>query len=153
MHQSLQRSDTLEPVINFPVGVAGSQFCPDREARSDAYRVSASDERQRDGENWPQPFDFHPIAQRPCDRGPGLRRKSRHTLLSSSPWNGQSLRPPPRLARFSLATTSAGKLIKGSRLSALTFRAGWIGSPSYSVDQFVLTWRVEKITLGRLHYG
>jgi hypothetical protein len=90
----------LEAVINFRVGGAGSQFFPDREARSDTYRVSVSDERQRNRENRPQPF--------------GLRRKSRHTSLLSSPWNGQSLRPPPRLARFALATLPAGKLIKGS---------------------------------------
>jgi len=89
----------LEPVINFRVGSAESQFFRVLEARSDAYRVSASDERQRNRENWPQP--------------PGLRRKSRDTLLSSSPWNRQSLRPPPRLARFSLATLPAGKLITG----------------------------------------
>src|SRR6266568_8844569 len=48
------------------------------------YRVSASDEGQRDGENWPQPSGFHPIAQRPRAGDPGLRRKSPHTLLSSS---------------------------------------------------------------------
>src|SRR6266568_3187264 len=60
----------LEPVMNFPVVGAGSQFFSFREARSDAYRVSANGERQRNGENWPQPF--------------GLRCKSPHTLLSSS---------------------------------------------------------------------
>ena len=48
--------------MNFPAGCAGSQFLSVREARSDAYRVSASDKRQRNEGNWPQPF--------------GLRRKS-----------------------------------------------------------------------------
>src|SRR6266568_9386102 len=70
--------------MNFPVVGAGSQFFSFREARSDAYRVSANDERQRNGENWPQPSGFHPIAQRPRAGDPGLRRKSPHTLLSSS---------------------------------------------------------------------
>ena len=97
-----KKEKSLEPVINFRVGGAGSQFCRVLEARSDAYRVSASDERRRNRENWPQPS--------------GLRRKSRDTSLSSSPRNSLSLRPPPRLARFALATTPAGKLITGSRI-------------------------------------
>ena len=49
---------------------AGSQFFRDQEERSDGYRVSPSDERRGDRENWPQP----------C----GLRRKSAHTSFSSS---------------------------------------------------------------------
>jgi hypothetical protein len=57
------------------VGDAGSQFFRGQEARSDGYRVSPSDERRRDRENWPQPF--------------GLRRKSGHTSLSAS-----TLEPP-----------------------------------------------------------
>ena len=35
---------TLEPVINFPAGGAGSQFLSGREARNDEYWVSSSDE-------------------------------------------------------------------------------------------------------------
>jgi hypothetical protein len=58
----------VESFINFRVGSAGSQFCRVLEARSDAYRVSVSDKRQRNRENWPQPS--------------GLRRKSGHTLFS-----------------------------------------------------------------------
>src|SRR5579864_2486163 len=65
----------LEPVINFRACGAGSQFFRVLGARRDAYRVSASDERQRNQENWPQPG--------------GLRRKSGHTSLSAS-----TLEPP-----------------------------------------------------------
>ena len=82
----------LGPVNTTWDGGDGSRYCPDREVRSDAYRASASDERRRDGQNWPRPF--------------GLRRKCAHTLLSSSPWNHQSLPPPPRLSAFSRATPS-----------------------------------------------
>jgi hypothetical protein len=64
----------LEPVMNFPAGGAGSQFFSVLAARSDEYGVSSSDERRRNGENWPQPSGFHP----------GLRRKSGDTSLSSS---------------------------------------------------------------------
>jgi hypothetical protein len=60
----------LEPVINFRAGGAGDQFFRVLGARSDAYRVSASDERQRNRENWPQPE--------------GLRCKSGHTSFSPS---------------------------------------------------------------------
>ena len=94
----------LEPVINFRVGGAGSQFFRVQGVRSDEDWTSASDEGRRNRENWPQPS--------------GLRRKSGHTALSSSPWNSQSLRPPPCLARFSLATPPTGKLITGSRRTA-----------------------------------
>jgi len=38
------------------VGSDGSHFFSDLEVRSDAYRVSASDERRRDGEKWPRPL-------------------------------------------------------------------------------------------------
>ena len=91
--------------MNFRVGVAGSQFFRDQGVRSDADRVSSSDEGRGDRENWPQP----------C----GLRRKSRHTALSSSLWNRQSLRPPPCLARFPSATTPAGEFITASREFAI----------------------------------
>jgi hypothetical protein len=64
------RKSRQESVINFHVGSAGSQFFRVLEARSDAYRVSVSEERQRNRENWPQPE--------------GLRRKLCRTLLSSS---------------------------------------------------------------------
>jgi hypothetical protein len=79
-HFLLQRrlhalASALEPVINFRAGGAGRQFFRVLGARSDAYRVSASDERQRNRENWSQPF--------------GLRRKSGHTSLSPS-----TLEPP-----------------------------------------------------------
>ena len=104
----------LEPVIHLRAGSAGSQFFRVQGGRSDADWTSASDERRRNGKNWPQPFGFHPSTQRPRAGSPGLRRKSRHTSLSSSPWNSQSLRPPPRLARFSRATPSTGKFITGS---------------------------------------
>jgi hypothetical protein len=67
----------------------GSHFFSFREARSDAYRVSASDERQRNGEKWPRPFGFHPNAQKRRVWGPGLRRKLGHTALSAS-----TLEPP-----------------------------------------------------------
>ena len=73
---------SLEPVINFPTGGAGSQFFSVPGARSDEYRESSSEERRGNGENWPQPEGFHPFAE---DAGAqGLRRKSRHTSLSSS---------------------------------------------------------------------
>jgi D-arabinose 1-dehydrogenase-like Zn-dependent alcohol dehydrogenase len=49
--------------------VAGSQFFRVLGARSDGYRVSPSDERQRNRKNWPQPA--------------GLRGKRAHTALSS----------------------------------------------------------------------
>src|ERR1035441_7110571 len=55
----------LEPVMNFPAGDAGSQFSSVRGVRSDEYGVSSSDDRRRNGRNWPHPF--------------GLRRKSGHT--------------------------------------------------------------------------
>src|ERR1700733_1481957 len=61
---------TLEPAINFPAGGAWSQFFSVPGARSDEYRESSSDERHRNEANWAQPE--------------GLRRKSRHTSLSSS---------------------------------------------------------------------
>ena len=48
----------------------GANFLRVPGARSDAYRVSASDEQQRNRENWPRPF--------------GLRRKSGHTSFSPS---------------------------------------------------------------------
>jgi hypothetical protein len=81
----------------------GANFSQFAKLRSDAYRVFANDERQRNGENWPRPSGFHPSTQRSHAGDPGLRRKSPHTLLSSS------------TARFSLATPTARKLITGSR--------------------------------------
>jgi len=51
-------------------GGAGSQFFRVQGVRSDAYRVSASDDRRGNRENWPQPA--------------GLRRKSGHTSFSPS---------------------------------------------------------------------
>src|SRR5271154_4231476 len=36
-------------------GGAGSQFFSVPGVRSDAYRVSANDDRRRNGENWPRP--------------------------------------------------------------------------------------------------
>src|SRR5580658_2656364 len=90
----------LEPVINFRVACAGSQFFRVQGVLSDGCRVHPSEVRRRNRENWPQPF--------------GLRRKSADTSLSSSSWNRQCLRPPPRLSRFSRATRTAGKLITGS---------------------------------------
>ena len=62
--------EALEPVINYRVGGDGSQFFRVLGARRDAYRVSASDERRRNRENWPRPF--------------GLRRKAGHTSFSPS---------------------------------------------------------------------
>ena len=59
----------LEPVINFPTDGAGSQFFSVREARGEAYRVSASDERKEMRKVGPSPR--------------GLRRKSGHVLLSA----------------------------------------------------------------------
>ena len=106
---------TQEPVINFPVGGAGSQFPRVQGERSDAYFVSASDERRGNRGNWPQPE--------------GLRIKSRHTSLSSSPWNSQSLRPSSRLTRFSRATPPTGKLITGSVASTMIQeRICWAGA-------------------------
>src|SRR6266567_9496783 len=49
-------------------GGAGSQFFRVQGVRSDAYRVSASDDRRGNRENWPRPE--------------GLRRKSVHTSFS-----------------------------------------------------------------------
>ena len=106
---------TLEPVINFRVACAGSQFFRVQGARSDGCRVHPSEARRRNRENWPQPFEFHPCDKDLSQGTPGLRRKSADTSLSSSPWNRQCLRPPPRLSRFSRATQAAGKLITGSR--------------------------------------
>ena len=51
-------------------GGAGSQFFRVPEVRSDAYRVSANDDRRRNRENCPRPF--------------GLRRKSGHTSFPPS---------------------------------------------------------------------
>ena len=110
----------LESVINLHVACAGRQFFRYQGARSDEYRVSASDERHRDRENWPQPSGLRRKSGAPGDRSVSLGWKSAHTSLSSSPWNGQSLRPPPRLIRFSLATQVAGKLITGSSLVLLS---------------------------------
>ena len=102
----------LEPVINFPAGGAGSQFFSVRGARSDAYRVSASDERQRNEENWPQPF--------------GLRRKSGHTSLSAStvdpPQPSASASSGPIFAR----NAAARKLITGSRVGTACFINGFV---------------------------
>jgi hypothetical protein len=39
--------------MHYPEGGAGNQFFSSREARRDAYLVSASDERQRSERNWP----------------------------------------------------------------------------------------------------
>jgi len=62
-------------------GGAGSRFFRVLGARSDAYRASASDERQQNRKNRPR-----------------LRCRPRR-------WAHHSRRPPPRLARFSPATT------------------------------------------------
>ncbi len=53
---------------HIPVRSAGRQFFSVLGERSDAYRVSASDDRRRNEENWPRPE--------------GLRRKSCHTSFS-----------------------------------------------------------------------
>ena len=68
-------------------GGAGSQFFSNQGVRSDAYRVSASDDRRRVGKNWPRTFEFHP-----CDED-----------LSPWPWgcgrkSGQT-KPSPRAVR------------------------------------------------------
>ena len=52
------RALPLEPVISYGAGSDGSQFFSFLGARRDAYRVSASDERRRNGENWPRLFGF-----------------------------------------------------------------------------------------------
>jgi len=63
-------TSSLGPVNATGVGGAGSQFFSVLGVRSDAYRVSASDDRRRNEENWPRPF--------------GLRRKAGHTSFSPS---------------------------------------------------------------------
>ena len=69
--------------MDFRVRGDGSRFFPYREARSDGYCVSPSDERQRDGENRPRPE--------------GLRRKSSQASLSFlrmvPPWAANSASP------------------------------------------------------------
>src|SRR5271169_6849450 len=95
-------------------GGAGSQFFSNQGVRSDAYRVSASDDRRRVGENWPRPFGFHPCDE---DLSPGPRGCGENpAILHSRPrrWTRHSLRARLRLARFSLATPPARKLITGS---------------------------------------
>ncbi len=88
----------------------GANFSRVRGARSNAYRgphercswggyrVSASDERQRNREKWPRPFGFHPSTQRPRAGSPGLRRRLGQTALSAS-----TLEPPkPSASALSL---------------------------------------------------
>ena len=64
------RGQQLRACSHYWRGGAGSQFFRVPEVRSDAYRVSANDDRRRNRENWPQPF--------------GLRRKSGHTSFPPS---------------------------------------------------------------------
>ena len=66
----------LEPVINFRVACAGSQFFRYQGARSDGYRESPSDERQRDRKNWPQPSGLRRKSGAPSDRSWSLGWKS-----------------------------------------------------------------------------
>ena len=92
----------IESAMTFPAGGAGSQFFSFREVRSDAYRVSASDKRQRNEGNWPQPF--------------GLQCKSGHTSLSAS-----TLEPPKPSASVSsgpIFTCNAARAKVHNRLFA-----------------------------------
>jgi small multidrug resistance pump len=86
----------LEPVMPFALVAAGSQFFRGPGARSDTYRVSASEERRRDRENWPRPF--------------GLRRKwpaSFVVVLDCGPATDFGLRRV--CGPFALATAAAQK--------------------------------------------
>ena len=67
-----------------------------------------SDERQSDRENPPRPLGFHPNAQRARVWDPGLRVKIGPYFVAGLDGGAcHSLRPSPRLARFSRATLFA----------------------------------------------
>src|SRR5580700_10279156 len=105
----------LEPVINFPTGGAGSQFSQfaKRGVTNIGNLRATSDKEMRK------------IGPSPSGCG-----ENRAILRCRAPqWGRHSLRPPPRLARFSLATLPARKLITGSNDGDTIFRGAFFRSP------------------------
>ncbi len=88
---------------HYSSGGAGSQLFSVLGARSDAYRVYASDDRQRTENNWPRPE--------------GLRRKSVHTLLSpstvDSPQPSDSALSGPIFTRNAIRSNSVNRPLSG----------------------------------------
>jgi len=89
------RAPLTGPGVYRPIGMGsdGSHFFSDRGKRSDAYRVSVSDEGQRAGEKWPRPE--------------GLRAKSGQNPRAASTSARESLRS--RLALAGLRDCNAAR--------------------------------------------
>jgi hypothetical protein len=91
----------LEPVHDFGAGGDGKRFFRVREARREEYRVYLNDERQSNRDR------STPSLRLPPEQAQLAGAKNRAILrYRPRPWNSQSLRPLPHLARFSHATLS-----------------------------------------------
>ncbi len=118
-----------EAGMNSPTGGAGSQFFSVREAKSDAYGESASDERQRNEENWPQPE--------------GLRRKSSHTSFSAS-----TLEPPKPSASASSDSIFASNATRGRVHSSFLYACAWAAEfPAQALLRLRTDWQTEPVVV------
>jgi protein ImuB len=115
--------------MNSPIGGAGSQFFSVREARSDAYSESASDERQRNEENWPQP-----------ER---LRRKSSHTSFLAS-----TLEPPKPSAFASSDSIFPSNATYGRVHSHFLYACAWASEfPAQALLRLRTDWQTQPVVV------